>query len=79
MQNMVKYVPEVNKWIGEQGEILKISYLFLDFLLRKSGILCSLTLMTLGREGWAFTPCDAKCSEKCPCSHNNNTALIKQI
>ena len=24
-------------------------------------------------------PCDAKFSEKCLCSHNNNTALIKQI
>ena len=24
-------------------------------------------------------PCDAKFSEKFPCLHNNNTALIKQI
>ena len=24
-------------------------------------------------------PCDAKFSEKCPCFHHNNTALIKQI
>ena len=24
-------------------------------------------------------PNDAKLSEKCPCSHNNKTALIKQI
>ena len=29
--------------------------------------------------GGANTPCDAKFCEKCPCSHNNNTALIKQI
>ena len=30
--------------------------------------------------GWgAFTPFDAKFSKKCPCSNNNNTALIKQI
>ena len=24
-------------------------------------------------------PCDAKFSEKCPCSHINNTALIEQL
>ena len=35
-----------------------------------------LTLIVLG-EG-QFSPCDAKFSKKCPSSHNNNTALIKQ-
>ena len=34
-----------------------------------------LTLIVLG----SFGPCDAKSSEKCPCSHNNFTASIKQI
>ena len=28
---------------------------------------------------WLNWPCDAKLSEKCPCLHNNNTALKKQI
>ena len=53
---MGKYVPEVNiKQVdrGTKGNTKSFSYLFLYFLLRKSGILCSLTLMTLGREGWA--------------------------
>ena len=27
--------------------------------------------------GGQNTPCDAKFSEKCPCSHNRNTDLIK--
>ena len=36
-----------------------------------------LNLIVLG-EG-LFGPCDVKFSEKCPCSHNNYTALIKQI
>ena len=27
--------------------------------------------------GWQVEPGDAKVSEKCPCSHNSNTALIK--
>ena len=26
-----------------------------------------------------FTPCETKFSKKCPCSHNNNTVLIKQV
>ena len=29
--------------------------------------------------GGQNTPCDATFSEKCPCSHDNKTALIKQI
>ena len=29
--------------------------------------------------GGGDTPCDAKFSEKCPCSQNKNTAFIKQI
>ena len=29
--------------------------------------------------GGLFRPCDAKSSEKCMCSLNNYTALIKQI
>ena len=29
--------------------------------------------------GGAKRPCDAKFSENCPCSHNNNTAFMKQI
>ena len=32
-----------------------------------------------GGGGGLFWPCDAKFSEKCPCSHNNDTALIKLI
>ena len=32
-----------------------------------------------GGGGWQNKPCDAKLSVKCPCSHNNNNALIKQI
>ena len=36
-----------------------------------------LTLIVLG--GGQFTPRDAKFRKKCPCLHNNNTALIKQI
>ena len=28
--------------------------------------------------GGLLTPCDAKFRKKCPCSHNNNTALIKE-
>ena len=36
-----------------------------------------LNLIVLG-EG-LFGPCDVKFSEECPCSHNNYTALIKQI
>ena len=35
-----------------------------------------LTLIVLGGE--QNTSCDAKFCEKCPCSHNNNTALIKK-
>ena len=27
----------------------------------------------------SIVPCDAKFYKKCPCSHNNNTALVKQI
>ena len=38
----------------------------------------SLTLLVLGG-GRQNMPCDAKFSEECPCSHNNNTALVKQI
>ena len=39
-----------------------------------------LTLIVLdGGGGGQNTPCDAKFSEKCSCSHNINTALIKQI
>ena len=38
----------------------------------------ALTLRVLGGGG-LFGPCDAKFSEKCPCSHDNYTALIKQI
>ena len=29
--------------------------------------------------GGQITPRDAKFSEQCPCSQNNNTALMKQI
>ena len=29
--------------------------------------------------GWHDRPNGAKFCEKCPCSHNNNTALIKHI
>ena len=32
----------------------------------------------VGREGQNY-PYDEKFSEKCPCLHYNNTALIKQI
>ena len=41
-----------------------------------ASITFSLTLMVLGRGN---RPCSAKFREKWPCSHNNNTALIKQI
>ena len=37
-----------------------------------------LTLILFGGGG-GIGPCDAKFREKCPCSHNNTTALIKQI
>ena len=29
--------------------------------------------------GGQITPCNAKFRKKCPCSHNNSTALITQI
>ena len=40
------------------------------------------TLIVLAGDEWGGgedRPTDEKFSEKCPCSHNNNTALIKQI
>ena len=43
-------------------------------------ILDLLTLIVLGGGGGHITPCSAKFKrKKCPCSHNLNTALIKQI
>ena len=35
---------------------------------------------SIGGEGEGlFGPCDTRFSEECPCSHNNYTALLKQI
>ena len=40
---------------------------------------CFLAVLTLIVWGGEDKPSDVKFSEMCPCSHNNNTALIKEI
>ena len=47
------------------------------FVLTKGGSRVPLALLVLG-EG-EVESCSAKFCENCPCSHNNNTSLIKQI
>ena len=54
-----------------------LNYISVDVFYMSSPLINSLLIVLGG--GGLFGPYDANFSEKCPCSHNNYSALIKQL